>query len=183
MKNIEKLQALAEERGLEVVTVTSGRNGYPEHLRPAVTGFESIKDAEAFAEAVGNCEVVSLHQRCGWQFWEREDFMMSDPYDMTDLYEDDGYINYFLPDRYESEEDFIDCEGIKDDLSDIDSFDGMIELLQAKKKVWEAIENMGEDEMVLEYLESHEVETIKRYAMHYNHDSHNYAIAVEAMEY
>ena len=182
MTNNEKLKSLAQEKGYEVITITSGMNGYPSHLRPAVTGFLSIEDAQEFADAVGGCNILSLHQRVGWQFWEDQgSFTITEPYDMMDLYEDNGYIKSYLSEDYASEEDFIEDEDIKYDINDIDNFDDMIKFLQHKKALWAAIENAEDDEIVLDYLESNEIETIKRYVMSYQEDSHNYTIAVVPM--
>jgi len=180
MTIFEKLQTLAKERGLEVISVNSGRYGHPDKLKPAVTGFKNIRDAEHFAAFVGDCEVVSLYRHDNWKFWEVKSDRKPELFDMVDVYFKDCASLYFLPGEYKNEKDFID-EEIKSCIEIAENIDDMIKVLQTKKRVWEAIENMGEDEMVLEHIETHEVETIKRYVMHYNEDIHNYTIAVVPM--
>ena len=55
---------LAEDWGLDIVEVTSGKNGYPEGLYKAIVGFDYFENAEDFAEQV-NGEVVLLSRRDG----------------------------------------------------------------------------------------------------------------------
>lgn len=55
-------------KGYDIVTVTRGRNGYPEGLYSAVSGFGCFPEAEDFAKEIDG-EIVMLARRDGHQFW------------------------------------------------------------------------------------------------------------------
>ena len=65
---------------------TLGINGYPEHLRAILVGFDSFEDAEKVAEEFGvHVEVFRI--RDGWQFWENARAVMWEA-DKTEWRED-----------------------------------------------------------------------------------------------
>lgn len=64
----EKTLELAQEWGLDEVTITQGMNGYPEGLYKAWIGFDYFEDAEAFADHIGG-EVILLTKRDGHLLW------------------------------------------------------------------------------------------------------------------
>lgn len=96
----DKVKELAEERGLEFAEVTSGRNGYPQGLRPAIVGFESLSEYTAFVKEVQKLvhewsyeevdvemDEVVLRKRDGWSLYE---FVGSAPLDgLSSIQEDD----------------------------------------------------------------------------------------------
>ena len=44
---------VAEENNLDVISTTTGKNGYPQSVRYAITGFPNFSEAEKLAEKYG----------------------------------------------------------------------------------------------------------------------------------
>lgn len=67
-------EMICEDYGFEEAEITTGINGYPSGLRGCVllnnTG-ETFEQLEEIAERYG-VEIVSLHQRAGWDLWESQ---------------------------------------------------------------------------------------------------------------
>ena len=65
------LESIAEENGLELITTTSARNGYPQRLKRAIIGFDTFEDAEKLAHENG-LSIEYFSKRDGWCLWYRE---------------------------------------------------------------------------------------------------------------
>lgn len=64
----EKCYDLAEQLGLDIVSVTSASNGYPQNVQLALIGFDTFEQAEDVANA-NDLTIVSLYKRDGWNLW------------------------------------------------------------------------------------------------------------------
>lgn len=68
----QDIERVAKERGLEIINITNGRNGYPRNTCKALSGFGSFAEAEAIAKENGTQPTV-LRRKTGWKFWEATD--------------------------------------------------------------------------------------------------------------
>ena len=162
---------LAEEKGLELVEVTQGINGYPRGVYKAIVGFEDFQEAEDLAEEFG-LEIVELRSRDGWQFYEElgrryEPFAASEAYrDEYDLWPRITYAEYI------SQEDVLGT------LATAEDFDEMTAMLERYKEIFEEIELLESDELVAVHRESGEAERVKEYTCHYHYDVWRHEIAL-----
>lgn len=67
----EKCYDLAEQLGIDIVSVTSASNGYPQNVQLALIGFDNFDQAEDVANANG-LTIVSLYKRDGWNIWAEQ---------------------------------------------------------------------------------------------------------------
>lgn len=67
----KKCYDLAEQLGLDIVSVTSASNGYPQNVQLALIGFDTFEQAEDVANANG-LTIVSLYKRDGWNLWAEQ---------------------------------------------------------------------------------------------------------------
>jgi hypothetical protein len=163
---------LAEVYNLQWMEVTQGRNGYPMGLYKAISSdnFDSFKELEEFANE-NNLSIVSLHKRDGWDLWENRGTMYK-PYSNSAEDFGDNYSEFHKM----NEEQFFEQE-IHPVLEDISDFDSLEDFLKCKKQIWEEIEAMEEDEIVLTH-EGNYSETLKQESLSFSHDTHNYKIAL-----
>lgn len=170
MADYEKMNELASENNLQFVETTSGRNGYPENLKPALVGFDTFEDAEKFAQEHG-LDTWLFHKRDGWQLWNR----VSSVYEpMSINYEDYG-DNYNLYTAVELE-NYFENE-VKPCLENFDNIEGLREFLDKQETIMDELENLNEDEAVVTYCGAY-YETIQLHPMEWGHDTHNYIIGV-----
>ena len=47
------IHEVAEENNLDVISTTTGKNGYPQSVKYAITGFPNFSEAEKLAEKYG----------------------------------------------------------------------------------------------------------------------------------
>ena len=169
----EKTLNLAQEWGLDEVTITQGRNGYPEGLYKALIGFDYFENAEDFAEQVGG-EVVLLTKRDGHQFWEKR----------GRAYEGIERAKFIDEDRYDvfsSELDFEEwCVGeIEHRMNmgfDLFEFKDMIEQMC---DTYEDIRTRWRDEIAIVDTRDYTCETTEEYVTKiHDNDVTTYAIAV-----
>lgn len=64
----EKCYDLAEQLGLDIVSVTEASNGYPQNVQLALIGFDNFEQAEEVARA-HDLSIVSIYKRDGWNLW------------------------------------------------------------------------------------------------------------------
>ena len=61
------IHEVAEENNLDVISTTSGKNGYPQSVKYAITGFPNFSEAEKLAEKYGLRITIGYKtSRCGW---------------------------------------------------------------------------------------------------------------------
>lgn len=173
MSNYHLFRELAENNNLQFVETTSAHNGYPENLEPALIGFNTWEEAEAFAEENGLI-LCELHKRDGWQLWGRGNQVI-EPFNIT--YEDYG-DNYDVigKDRASSYYE----EEIKPIISEFDSLDDLEDFIDKKRVVVDELENMEDDEAVVTYCGVYD-STIKPKCMEWGFDTHNYVIGAMAL--
>ena len=188
---------------LALVNNTRGTNGYPERTFYSIIDssremtkeeLEEVKQQleDMLQETIEQCtdkeikeelkqkSVVCqrLYKENGWNLWEvRSDSEDVDPYDMYDVLSE-GDNTIYTKDDFESEEDFIDIE-IRDAgvLDGCDTFDDMEDTLVKMRAMWEAIDSLENDEILVRYNETANFYTEKRFVTKYEEDSHTYAIA------
>ena len=171
MKNQEKRE-LAEAQGLQFIETTSERNGYPSNLKDAIIGFESFKQAEEIAEKFG-LEIITFEKKDGWQLWHRSG---GRPYQAFTNSSDDYGDNYQEVGKMD-EEDFIENEVMFFFEDAKESFDQIESFLKQKKEIWEEVEKMEDNEIVITH-EGRYSETIKKESMYFYHDTKHIAIGL-----
>lgn len=162
---------IAEIENLQVIDTTSAMNGYPEDLKPAFIGFDSYEDAERVAKEYG-LSVEIFTKRDGWQLYYRTGNCAYAPIEVSAEDYGDDYRSFESSDYdgfYENE--------VLDRISEFKSFDDVEQFLEAKKKIYEAIEDLEEDEMVITYRGEY-YETVKRYTMSRYYDTKTTVIGV-----
>lgn len=167
----EKRQ-IAESEGLDFIETTSQRNGYPSNLEGAIIGFKTFQQAEEIAEEFG-LEITTFEKKDGWDLWYRTGGKIYKAFsnsseDYGDNYQEVGKMD---------EEDFIENEVMFffDDAKE--SFDQIESFLKQKKEIWEEVENMEDDEVVITH-EGRYSDTIKKESMYFYHDTKHLAIGL-----
>lgn len=170
MKDLTEI--LAYEWGLNMVTITKGRNGYPEGLYKAVSGFGCYPEAEDFAERIDG-EVVLLARRDGREFWSN----LGRKYESIRI--DDSWID--------DDEELIQADGAGDwwrnqwDLIKDMTWESPDELgshIQRIESIYNMIEQMSDNQQ-LKINGRYQCEVIPMESMHYHDDDvTDYMIAV-----
>lgn len=189
---------------LKLVDNTRGMNGYPERMSWSIIGFRSIKELEKVEqellymlketvaentdkENLKELEQLDvhrqiLHKRDGWNLWEvQHEYYILDEFDMCEIM-DDCNSDTFLKSRYDSEYYFIESEiNDLDLLRDCTTFDELQDVVSKYREMWESINSLKDDEILIRYNESWTFEKMKRYATSYSKDTHTYAIALSIL--
>lgn len=174
MKNLD-LNIIAQENNLECINTTSERSGYPRNVKDAIIGFESFNQAEALAE-LHNLEITIFEKKDGWDLWFRTGAGTYEPF--SNGSEDYG-DNYFEIQKMD-EDTFIENE-VKfffEDENNLDSFERIEAFLKNKKEIWDEVEKMDDDEIVITF-EGNYYETIKKSSMYFYHDTNHFAIGLQ----
>jgi hypothetical protein len=171
MKNLSKRE-IAEVEGLDFIETTSERNGYPSNLKGAIIGFESFKQAEEIAEKY-ELEIQSFEKKDGWALWFRSGSWMGEAFKNSSDDYGDNYSELAKMDEAE----FLESEVKYFFEDDRESFDEIEAFLNQKKEIWEEIEKMEDDEIVITNCGSYS-ETIKKESMYFYHDTKHLAIGL-----
>ena len=168
------LSEIARKEGLEVVTTTSERSGYPRCLTDALIGFNSFDQAVALA-AIYNMTVVILHKRDGHQFWynNRQEILVPPQLEPEDV----GY--YLEYDSHTTEEDLLG--ELKAQIDSLNSIEDIVNLAEAKLSLLNEVESLDDDRVV--FVSSTDgrtkaFETFLKHPTRWSYDTHNYAIAI-----
>lgn len=152
------------------IEITEGMNGYPKGLHAGYCDFSNYEEAEAYAKkTAGN--VVLLHRRDGWHFWES----LGQAYGPITRSENDYGDNYRV---FENKEDFLDDRHytrigiVEDERMNTDE-------LAAFDAETEKIANEFQPGYGVVLYNGQYFETIKLETMSYCFDAHNYEIGVE----
>ena len=165
------LESIAEEYGLEVISTTSARNGYPQRLRPAIIGFDTFEDAERIAADEGlSIEVFS--KRDGWNLWYREGNHALAPFERDGAEYGDEYRQYSKEDL----EGFYMNE-VQPSVCAFDDFASLRCFLDIMEEVRDKIEEADDNEIVLATCGGY-YDTIKKVTMSYCYDTHHFAIGL-----
>lgn len=171
MRTYDTMRELAElHPELQFIETTDNANGYAYDLEPALIGFDSFEDADAFAQEHG-LQTMVFHKRDGWQLYQRgtiatEAFNLS-----ADNYGDD--YEMFTPDvlagYYENE--------VKPCLGDFNNMDELADFIEQQQKIMDELEMCDEGDAVITYCGKW-YDTIKVKTMEWYHDSRRDVIGV-----
>lgn len=155
---------IAEIENLQVIETTSAMNGYPQSIKKALIGFDSFEQAEKVAEEYGlSIEYFTKHD--GWQLYYRTNDRAYSAIEVSaDEYGDD--YRAFTSSDYEG---FYENE-VKGMAGEFNSFEEVEEFLNTKKRIYEAIEELEDDEMVLT-CQGEYYDTVKRSTMSHYYDT------------
>ena len=160
---------LANEFNL--IETTSEPNGYPRNLRKAIIGFENFEQVEELAEK-HNLSIELFERRDGWDLWARRG-MIHKPFDMANIYVEEGYDFY----KNMSFEEFCEREDVHGQLKECADFDEMSAWLESYRDLFEEIESLKEGEILIKDNDGNTFVS-KEYAMQYSYDTHNYTIGL-----
>lgn len=151
----EKCYDLAEQLGLDIVSVTSASNGYPQNVRLALIGFDTFEQAEDVANANG-LTIISIYKRDGLNLWAEQ----GAAWGPIKLSAEDYGCDYMSCDSSWDEDD------ITDDLRR--AIDGIEEL-----------DDISEDEQVIARMyDADTIEVIKKEVMSWHDDANSSTIAI-----
>lgn len=159
------------ENGLEVISTTSARNGYPQSLQRAIIGFDSFEQADKLAKENG-LSIEIFTKRDGWNLWYRTGDKAWEPFERSAEEYGDDYREF-------SEEDlegFYENE-VQPFVSDFADFASLRSFLDNKEKIYDKIEEADDDELVIT-SEGNYYDTIKKTTMEYCYDTHHFAIGL-----
>lgn len=169
---------ICDEQDLEAAEITEGMNGYPRRLRGCVLLSGCGKTAEQMKDLADmyGVELVSLHQRAGWQLWESKGWT-NELYDFArfmenhndDLHWWGSYKDYADELREYAEDGDMDEELKQEFLEAAEKADGM---------------ELAENEFLYcgqgyPYLTDPEKDD--RMVDRFSYDSHNYTLAFDCM--
>ncbi|WP_298110488.1 hypothetical protein [uncultured Bacteroides sp.] len=155
---------IAEIENLQVVETTSAMNGYPQSLQKALIGFDSFEDAERIANEYG-LRIELFTKRDGWQLYYRTNNRAYSAIEVSAEDYGDDYRSFTASDY----EGFYENE-VQGMIGEFDSFEAVESFLKSQKKIFEAIENLEDDEMVLT-CQGEYYDTVKRYTMCHSFDT------------
>lgn len=130
----------ADEKGLDVVEITKGRNGYPQGLYKAVAGFDNFDEAELAASDLSG-SIVLLARRDGHQLWSN----LGRTYAAIEI--DEQWISnddslYYYNGEHGWKRDFMDrLQGEIDALQDLSE---LSELARRAEVVYDALQYMDD---------------------------------------
>lgn len=171
MKNKADLREIAENNGLTYAESTNGSNGYPSNIKGIIIGFDNFKDAEELAEKHG-LSIEFFTKRDGWELWERTNNQAHEPMKNSS---DDYGDNYSQLEKM-NEKVFFESE-VKDSIENFDNLEDLQNFLSKKQELFEEVEKMEVDEVVITY-QGDFYETIKKVSMYFTHDTNHVTIGL-----
>lgn len=119
---------LVNEKGLDIIEITKGLNGYPKNISKGVIGFDNFEDATQFANSI-NGEVVLLSRKDGRHFYTNNGWV-DKPIHYTKLIDDsiidfsdiNDFKEYILNVLKENFNTFDDCEEFISNVNSINDF-------------------------------------------------------------
>ena len=186
---------------LKLVDNTRGMNGYPERTSWSIIGFESKEELnkveqelnamlkETVAECTDeeereefeqlNVTHQTLYKRSGWNFWEvTGDNTNEDIYDLLTI-RDGEDIHVYGVDAYYKEVDFIENEiNNLELLNHCRSFDEIRKIYIQMKNLWDALQEVEEDEILVRNNIYNTFEVEKRFVTQFSEDSQHFAIGL-----
>jgi hypothetical protein len=162
---------ITELEGLDYIETTSERNGYPSNIRAAIIGLDSFEQAEELAVKYG-LSIMSFKKKDGWGLWYRTGNRMYEAFENGSGDFGDNYSEYAKM----SKEDFYENE-VKDRLADFDSWEELTQFLSNMESVFEEIDKMGDDDLVITHMGVYR-ETISKKSMSFYHDTNHEVIGL-----
>jgi hypothetical protein len=170
---MKDLKEIAEVNNLQYITTSNQANGYPSDLRGALIGFDSFTQAEELA-AKFDLEIASFYKKDGWNLWYRDGGRLYEAFKNSSEDYGDNYNEFHKG----TEENFIEHE-LKPFFDNEElTFDSIEAILKTKKEIWEEIDKMDDDEIVITN-EGRYYETIKKESMYFYHDTKHYVIGLQ----
>lgn len=171
MKQKNSIYEIAEINNLRLIETTTGMNGYPRECKHALIGFDNFEEAERIAEEY-NLRITTFFKRDGWKLWERNLDTTHSAMNITaDDYGDD-YRSFCAAE----EKTYFEDE-VKPFLSDFEDFEELQEFLNKRKEVFENIQKLTEDEIVIT-RDGRFYKIVEHTTMQWSHDTKTYAIGV-----
>ena len=174
---MKSMNEIASENGLQVISTTTGLNGYPRFLKKAIIGFENYEQAEKLAEEY-HLDIEIFTKRDGWQLWSRDN---NRAYDAFERSAEDYGENYQQFSADMSQDDFLQQVGAADFIDGLadeeDGLDRIEEYITDLRKLYDEIAIADDDEIVIADGDVY-VETIKKRTMQYSYDTKHYVIGL-----
>lgn len=168
----EKCYDLAEQLGLDIVSVTESSNGYPKNVRLALIGFDNFDQAEDVANA-NDLTIVSLYKRDGWNIWAEQ----GAAWGPIKLGAEDYGEDYMSFDSSWDEDDLAD--DLRRAIDGIEDLDGIFAIVDFYKKIKEELDDISEDEQVIAHMyDSDTIEVIKKEVMSWHDDANSSTTAI-----
>lgn len=165
------LESIAEENGLEVITTTSARNGFPQRLKRAIIGFDTFEDAEKLAHEKG-LSIEIFTKRDGWCLWYRDGSHALAPFERSFEEYGDEYRQWSKADL----DDFYVNE-VQPSVCAFDDFASLRCFLDIMEEIRNRIEDADDNEIVLASFGGY-YDTIKKTTMSYCYDTRHFAIGL-----
>lgn len=170
----EKCYDLAEQFGLDVASVTSSANGYPQNVELALVGFDNFEQAEEVSNANG-LTIVRLYRSFGWKLWT-EKGKARGPIEFCAKDYGDDYISF---DSSWNERDITDY--IRDAIDGTTNLDEIFSIIDFFKILKGELDDISEDEQVIARMyDASSIEVTKKEVMRY-HDYANSCITTIAV--
>lgn len=157
---------------LERITTTNELSGYPSNLKHAYIGFEDWEELSKFVEENPEFVPIMLTRRDGQQLWTRQGVATEPFNNSSEDYGDD----YSELDNTITEQEFIENE-VRPQLEDFDDLESLEAFVSNKKEVWDEINRLGDNEIVITYMGAY-YETIEKVSLSFYHDTRHWAIGV-----
>lgn len=174
---MKSINEIASENGLQVISTTTGLNGYPQSLKEAIIGFEDFEQAEKLAEEY-HLDIEIFTKRDGWQLWSRGN---NHAYDAFERSAEDYGENYQQFEANMSQDDFLQQVGAAsyiDELADEeDGLEKIEDYIKGLRELYDEIAIADDDEIVIADGDVY-VETIKEKTMQYSYDTKHYVIGL-----
>ncbi len=168
----EKSYDLAEQLGLDIVSVTESSNGYPQNVQLALIGFDTFEQAEDVANANG-LTIVSLYRRDGWNLWAEQ----GAAWGPIKLGAEDYGCDYMSFDSSWDEDDLAD--DLHRAIDGIEDLDGIFAVVDFYKKLKEELDDVSEDEQVIARMyDADTIKVIKKEVMSWHDDANSSTIAI-----
>lgn len=168
----EKCYDLAEQLGLDIVSVTSSANGYPQNVQLALIGFDNFDQAEDVANA-NDLTIVSLYKRDGWNLWAEQGAACGPIKLGAEDYGDD-YMSF---DSSCDEEDLTD--DLRRAIDGIEELDDIFTIVDFYKKFKEELDDTSYDEQVIARMyDADTIEIIKKEVMSWHDDANSSTTAI-----
>lgn len=165
------LYTIAEIEKLQVIETTSAMNGYPQSIKNALIGLDNYQQAERIADEYG-LRIELFTKRDGWQLYYRTNNRAYSAIEVSAEDYGDDYRSFTSSDY----EDFYENE-VQGMIGEFDNFEQAESFLDMKKKIYEAIDDLEEDEMVLTYQGEY-FDTVKRSTMCFYNDTKTIVIGL-----
>lgn len=170
----ELLETIAYENSLEYIETTTDMNGYPQHLRGAIIGFNTFAEADAVAQEHG-LRITTFFKRDGWQLYLRDSDTRYSPMNITSSDYGYGYKHFS---NNISQEDFLEEEVLPSLVAT--TFGDIQNIVQRYEELFDKIVEAEDDELVIADTFGEYVETIKKELMSWSYDSKTWVIGVVA---